>query len=146
MRKVLIFISLLGLIVVSFALVTFVFFKTYPGSTLKECDKMAAEKFTGEEAKDFQYSCYADVAGRKGDTTICERIPSEPFNLIFEKVSCYANVALKREDLAVCDLLAEVETKDWCLRNVSSACRSEKLVGIDERPVCKVLRERGFND
>ncbi len=150
MRKILIFLALLALGIVIVVLIVFIAFKTYPGSSLEECDKVALEKFTGEEAESFKYNCYIDVAEEKKDISICEKIPDDNWQLEYKKIQCYAGVASSLEDLSVCDSLEgnieEFVKKDMCLKEVADRCCLERRIISDRelRPICKDIQERGI--
>ena len=87
------------------------------------------EKINEESVKPY---CYKDVAVKKNDLSICDKIESNDNS---NKDECYMRIAIKREDNSLCDEL-KGEFRGQCYNQISlqeadfSFC--EKLLGVGQ--------------
>lgn len=92
------------------------------------CNNVKTEEFKGE--------CYAEVANKKRDASICDTAPANA------KDRCYAKVSERFGTMAACERIQQQEQRDNCLSNFASrngdpaACK--KITNINRRDVCYV--------
>ena len=84
------------------------------------------EKITGNKS-----SCYSDIAARRDDLSICDKIESDNYS----KDECYMRIATKRGDSSLCNELGN-KLREQCYNQISiqkadfSFC--EKLLGAEQ--------------
>lgn len=74
------------------------------------------------ENMQYKSRCYEDIAIRKGDTSICNKILYSEF-----KDRCYGNVARVRGDSSICDKIPTQSIKDECYDNVAMVTKDSSI-------------------
>ena len=77
------------------------------------CENMKTTEFKGQ--------CYATSAAKSGDSTLCDRAPSDV------RDRCYSAVAQKTGGASLCEKIQRADDRDNCLANQASRSGDVKL-------------------
>lgn len=91
------------------------------------------------------HSCYADVALKNLDTSVCDKIPDSDLFLF----GCYARIAIAKDDLSVCGgVRAGEDTKEnnvlLCKEEVANECSCYEGVKEEHPAICSQVASMGM--